>query len=206
MIDITGEPQIFFDRVDEGDDEWQKVLEDPFGKVEFMLVDRSDAGRIQAQYPGVQDGDVPFLEPVAQNDRYVLLRVVGSPKPSSRCRRWRRFLEQVRGARRRRRAPGSASGRTVPVNWPSSMISTGWPSSSPTPSSRIAASLTSTQAVERAGRGRVTAALCARTREWDRSRRDRARLLATSHLRPAGAFGGRARGESWASSPTRAAA
>ena len=43
VIALTGEPELFFDRVDKGDDEWQAVLEPTrSGKVEYMLVDRSE--------------------------------------------------------------------------------------------------------------------------------------------------------------------
>ncbi len=76
VIAINGHPEQFFDRVDRGDEEWQSVLEDPEGKVEFMLVANDEADLILDRYPGALDGDVPFLEPVAQNDRYALVRVV----------------------------------------------------------------------------------------------------------------------------------
>jgi hypothetical protein len=79
VIQITGKPEVFFDRVDQGDAEWQEVLEQPFGSVDFMLVDSAGSGRIQDQYPGAADGEIPGLEVVANNDRYTLLRVTGEP-------------------------------------------------------------------------------------------------------------------------------
>lgn len=76
VIALNGRPELFFDRVDKGDDEWRKVLDGPVGQVEFMLVERSDADLVLERYPGAVEGEVPFLETVASNDRYALLRVV----------------------------------------------------------------------------------------------------------------------------------
>ncbi len=76
VITLTGHPDLFFDRVDHGDQQWQQVLNDPQGKVDFMLVENNTADLILKQYPGAIDGKEPTLEPVVQNDRYTLLRVV----------------------------------------------------------------------------------------------------------------------------------
>ena len=73
VIDLTGEPELFFDRVDEGDDEWEAVLDDPFGQVEYMLVERSDL--IADRYPGIEDDEVDGFEVVTSNDRYAVIRV-----------------------------------------------------------------------------------------------------------------------------------
>ena len=78
MISLTGHPDLFFDRVDKGDEVWQQTLDNPQDKVEFMLVEDNDADLILDRYPGALDGDVPFLEPVVQNERYTLLRVTDS--------------------------------------------------------------------------------------------------------------------------------
>jgi hypothetical protein len=75
VISLTGHPDLFFDRVDKGDEVWQQTLDNPQDKVEFMLVEDNDADLILDKYPGALDGDVPFLEPVVQNERYTLLRV-----------------------------------------------------------------------------------------------------------------------------------
>jgi len=77
VISLTGRPELFFDRVDKGDDEWQKILANPDGNVEYMLVQKTDADLIVQKYPGAVDGTVPGLEPVVSNDRYTLLRVTG---------------------------------------------------------------------------------------------------------------------------------
>ena len=73
VIDLTGEPELFFDRVDEGDDEWESVLDSPFGEVQFMLVERSDL--ISERYPGIEDDEVEGFEVVTSNDRYAVVRV-----------------------------------------------------------------------------------------------------------------------------------
>jgi hypothetical protein len=73
VIDLTGEPELFFDRVDEGDDRWEAVLDSPYGQVQYMLIERSDL--ISDRYPGIEDGDVDGFEVVANNDRYTVVRV-----------------------------------------------------------------------------------------------------------------------------------
>ena len=73
VIDLTGEPELFFDRVDEGDDEWEAILDDPFGDVQYILVERSDL--VSDRYPGIDDDEVDGFEVVASNDRYTVVRV-----------------------------------------------------------------------------------------------------------------------------------
>ncbi len=76
LPDRAGQPELFFDRIARGDQEWEAALLNPTGRVEFMLVERSDSDLILQQYPGAVEGEVPFLESVAANDRYALLRVI----------------------------------------------------------------------------------------------------------------------------------
>lgn len=73
VIDLTAEPELFLDRVDMGDDEWRTILDDPFGRVRWMLVERSDL--ITDRYPGIEDGEVEGFEVLTQNDRYAVVRV-----------------------------------------------------------------------------------------------------------------------------------
>ncbi len=75
VISITGRPDIFFDRVDKGDDEWQKILASPQGNVEYMLVQRTDADQILQEYPGLDAGEVDGFDPVVSNERYALVAV-----------------------------------------------------------------------------------------------------------------------------------
>lgn len=83
VIALTGRPELFFDRVDKGDDEWRKILATPDGNVQYMLVQKTDADLILQEYPGAEDGAVPGLVPVVSNDRYALLAVEGDPASSS---------------------------------------------------------------------------------------------------------------------------
>jgi hypothetical protein len=75
VIALTGRPDLFFDRVDKGDVEWQKIVDRPDGKVQYMLVQRTDADLIRQEYPGIDDGDVDGFEPIVSNERYTLVRV-----------------------------------------------------------------------------------------------------------------------------------
>ena len=86
VITLSGDPSLFFDRVSEGDAVWQDILDDPVGKVGYMLVERSDSDLIFAEYPGALEGEVPFLDPIVLNDRYALLRVFedeAAPPPTA---------------------------------------------------------------------------------------------------------------------------
>ena len=83
VIGLTGQPQLFFDRVDKGDDEWRAVLDAPDGKVEYMLVQKTDADLILSRYPNADAGNVPGLAPVVSNDRYALLKVTGATGDSA---------------------------------------------------------------------------------------------------------------------------
>jgi hypothetical protein len=46
-----------------------------------MLVQRNGADLILQRYPRADDGKVPFLVPIAENDRYAVLRVVPAQAP-----------------------------------------------------------------------------------------------------------------------------
>lgn len=76
VIALSGRPDLFFDRVDRGDEEWQAVLDSPQGEVEFMLIENAEPDLILERYPGAVDGEEEGLEVVVQNDRYTLVRVV----------------------------------------------------------------------------------------------------------------------------------
>ena len=82
VIALTGRPELFFDRVDKGDDEWRKILASPDGQVQYMLVQKTEADLIVQRYPGAEDGTVPGLTPVVSNDRYALLEVTGPQEAS----------------------------------------------------------------------------------------------------------------------------
>lgn len=77
VIDLTGDPGLFFDRVDRGDEDWDQALANPAGRVDYLLIARTGADRGLAAYPRADDGDVDELTPVAVNDRYAMLQVIG---------------------------------------------------------------------------------------------------------------------------------
>lgn len=75
VINLTGEPGLFFDRVDRGDIEWQSVLANPQGKVDYFLIEKTDADLILEEYPGADNGEVDGFELITSNERYGLLEV-----------------------------------------------------------------------------------------------------------------------------------
>ena len=82
VIALTGEPELFFDRVDKGDDEWEAVLDNPFGEVRYMLIERSDL--VADRYPGIEDDEVDGFEVLTSNDRYTVVRVADEdPNPET---------------------------------------------------------------------------------------------------------------------------
>lgn len=82
VILTSGRPQIFYDRVDEGEDEWQATIDNPFGTVNYMLIAVSRAGdQIAKKWPTAVQGGEAGLEPVFRTDRYVLLEVAGTRPP-----------------------------------------------------------------------------------------------------------------------------
>jgi hypothetical protein len=80
----SGRPQNFYDRVDEGEDDWQATIDNPFGKVDYMLITTSRAGdQIAKKWPTAVEGGVAGLEPVFRTDRYVLVKVSETRPPDS---------------------------------------------------------------------------------------------------------------------------
>jgi len=77
VILLNGQPQVFWDRIDKGDTKWNSVLNDPWGKVRYMLVayNPRSGDLIQRHYPQINAGTVPGITPVFRTDRYVLARV-----------------------------------------------------------------------------------------------------------------------------------
>jgi hypothetical protein len=77
VILLTGRPGEFLDRVDKGDAEWNSVLSDPWGEVDYLLVayNPRSGDLIQRRYPRINAGGVPGMTPVFRTDRYVLVRV-----------------------------------------------------------------------------------------------------------------------------------
>lgn len=76
VIALSGRPELFYDRIGEGEGEFRSALAQPAGTVDFLLAERSEEDPILDRYPGADEGAVPFLDPVATNDRYALLQIV----------------------------------------------------------------------------------------------------------------------------------
>jgi hypothetical protein len=77
VILLNGRPQVFFDRIDEGDAEWNSVLDNPYGKVRYLLAAHNprSGDLITRRYPRLNAGEVPGMTVVYRTDRYVLARV-----------------------------------------------------------------------------------------------------------------------------------
>jgi hypothetical protein len=79
----SGRPQNFFDRVDEGEDDWQATIDKPFGKVNYMLITTSRAGdQIAKKWPTAVQGGEAGLTPVFRTERYVLVQVSETAPPT----------------------------------------------------------------------------------------------------------------------------
>ena len=82
---VGGHPELFFNRIDKGDEVWERVLRNPRGKVGWMLVPRRQGplhDLIFDRYPAAVAGKVPFLKVAYSTGNMVLLRV--SPLVKSR--------------------------------------------------------------------------------------------------------------------------
>jgi hypothetical protein len=76
VILLTGRPEVFVDRVDKGDESFLRVLDNPWGKVRYILVAKgANDGSINARYPKAAAGGVAGLTRVYASGRYVLLMV-----------------------------------------------------------------------------------------------------------------------------------
>jgi hypothetical protein len=93
VILLNGRPQVFFDRIDRGDAKWNSVLDDPYGKVRYVLAayNPRSGDLITRHYPGLNAGTIPGLTPVYRTERYVLARVAtrnpDAPAPRTNTRR-----------------------------------------------------------------------------------------------------------------------
>ncbi|MGI8460444.1 MAG: ArnT family glycosyltransferase [Solirubrobacterales bacterium] len=122
VIGLTGEPELFFDRVDRGDAEWQDALDNPFGRVDYLLVERSDL--ITDRYPGIEDGDAPGFEVLTQNDRYTVV-AVSAEDPSGEGQGSAAGEGSTAGAAAGTSGDGSSSGGTATEGVPGTTSSGG---------------------------------------------------------------------------------
>ncbi|MBC7631260.1 hypothetical protein [Aeromicrobium sp.] len=76
VILLTGDPALFFDRVDQSDGPWRRAAKDPAAHVDYMLlpIDTS-ADLLSKLYPQAAAGDDAVLKVIHGNRRYVLVKV-----------------------------------------------------------------------------------------------------------------------------------
>ncbi len=80
---LSGRPQLFADRADEGEGEWEMLIGDPFGKVSYMLITTSRGGdQLRKRYPDAISGGELGINPIFRTDRYVLLEVSTNKPPA----------------------------------------------------------------------------------------------------------------------------
>lgn|GEM_PF-642216 len=80
---LSGRPQLFADRADNGEGEWETLIENPFGEVSYMLVTISRGGdQLRKRYPTAVSGGELGITPIFRTERYVLLEVSGSEPPA----------------------------------------------------------------------------------------------------------------------------
>jgi len=73
---LTGNPSLFLDRIDIGDARWHRLLNDPFGKVEYVVVSRiRPIDLVNERYPRLLRGGMNGFRLVYQNPHWALFRV-----------------------------------------------------------------------------------------------------------------------------------
>lgn len=75
VILLSGRPDLFVDRADYSEGEWQTIRDHPFGEVQYMLVANTGADLVRKRYPGLDLGAQPGLVPIFHTDRYVLVQL-----------------------------------------------------------------------------------------------------------------------------------
>ena len=76
VVLLNGQPRVFVDRSQHGDGPWKKILESPYGKVKYMLINtQSPSDEIRQRYPTAATGGNPSFRPVFTTARYVLVAV-----------------------------------------------------------------------------------------------------------------------------------
>ncbi len=81
VILLTGRPEAFVDRVDEGDKHFLEVLDRPWGTVRYILTTTgpgSGSSTINQRFKDASRGTVAGLVPVFTSGRYVLLSVAAT--------------------------------------------------------------------------------------------------------------------------------
>lgn len=77
---LTGRPDLFVDRIDQGDAEWLDLRENPWGQVGYALVSAIALNDlVLVRYPGALRGEQPGFRTVFRTPRWLLLEVATSP-------------------------------------------------------------------------------------------------------------------------------
>jgi hypothetical protein len=80
VILLSGRPQLFFDRVQQGDSVWKSVAQHPFGRVSYMLIaNETPNDQLRQRYPNAAAGTDPTFPVVFKTSRYSLVRVPARP-------------------------------------------------------------------------------------------------------------------------------
>jgi hypothetical protein len=73
---LTGQPELFFDRIDKSDGPWKEAARNPATNVDYMLLSTSDNGDLLTKlYPDAAAGNDAQLQVVYRTPRYVLVQV-----------------------------------------------------------------------------------------------------------------------------------
>lgn len=83
VILLTGEPHLFFDRVDKGDDEWLEAILTLPDSVDYILVSNSAEDRILVDYPTAAPGVENDFNIVYETGRYALIEVTEAMRQTS---------------------------------------------------------------------------------------------------------------------------
>jgi len=96
VILTSGRPDLFVDRADYDEGEWQTIRDHPFGEVEYMLVANTGADLVRQRYPGLDLGAQPGLVPIFHTDRYVLVQLEPGVIPAASVADPQRLSDQPR--------------------------------------------------------------------------------------------------------------
>ena len=77
---LSGNPYLFLDRIDVGDARWHRVLNNPFGRVGYVVVSRiRPIDLVNERYPRLLRGGLPGFRLVYENPHWALFKVANTP-------------------------------------------------------------------------------------------------------------------------------
>lgn len=83
---MTGQPSLFFDRVDKSDGPWKAAAHNPAGHVDYLLLSAAGGSGndlLSQMYPEAAAGSDPRLPVIYQTSRYVLVAVPATFDPTT---------------------------------------------------------------------------------------------------------------------------